>query len=81
MKMNELTLSERIFLDKLNKVNRKFVKNEMQSLWNVCYGYLHKFFDSNLLYKSDEEIAEVLQRVNMEVKPLSNANYKCAKLF
>lgn len=64
MKMCELSLSERDMLDKLNKINQKYEKNETQSLWNVCWGYLHNKFNSNILNETDAEIKKILILVN-----------------
>ncbi len=64
MKMCELSLSERDMLDKLNKINQKYEKNETQSLWNVCWGYLHNKFNSNILNETDSEIEKILKLVN-----------------
>ena len=44
MRMCELSLSERDMLDRLNNINQKYEKDETQSLWNVCWGYLHDKF-------------------------------------
>jgi hypothetical protein len=62
--MCELSLSERDMLDKLNKINQKYEKNETQSLWNVCWGYLHNKFNSNILNETDSEIKKILLLVN-----------------
>ena len=64
MRMCELSLSERDILDKLNKINQKYEKNEVQSLWNVCWGYLHNKFNSNILNETDSEIKNILKLVN-----------------
>lgn len=64
MRMCELSLSERDMLDKLNKINQKYEKNEAQSLWNVCWGYLHNKFNSNILNETDSEIKKILLLVN-----------------
>ena len=64
MRMCELSLSERDMLDKLNKINQKYEKNETQSLWNVCWGYLHNKFNSNILNETDAEIKKILILVN-----------------
>ena len=64
MRMNELTENERDILDKLNAINLKYVKDETQSLWNVCWGYLNNKFNSSILQESDEVIRETLQLVN-----------------
>ena len=64
MRMCELSLSERDMLDKLNEINKKYEKNETQSLWNVCWGYLHNKFNSNILNETDLEIKKILLLVN-----------------
>ena len=64
MRMCELSLSERDMLDKLNEINKKYEKNENQSLWNVCWGYLHNKFNSNILNETDSEIKKILLLVN-----------------
>ena len=64
MRMNELTENERDMLDKLNQINLKYVKDETQSLWNVCWGYLHNKFNSSILQESDEVIKKTLELVN-----------------
>jgi len=64
MRMCELSLSERDMLDKLNKINQKYEKNETISLWNVCWGYLHNKFNSNVLNETDSEIKKILLLVN-----------------
>lgn len=64
MRMCELSLSERDMLDKLNKINQKYEKNETRSLWNVCWGYLHNKFNSNILNETDSEIKKILLLVN-----------------
>lgn len=64
MKMMELTLKEREFLDDVSTVNRKFEKNSKQCLWNVVWGYLHEKFTMSLLNLSDEEIRKTLESVN-----------------
>lgn len=64
MRMCELSLSERDMLDRLNNINQKYEKDETQSLWNVCWGYLHDKFNSNILNETDEEIKNILKLVN-----------------
>lgn len=64
MRMNELSLSEREMLDKVNKINQKYEKNEIQCLWNVCWGYLHNKFNSNILNETETEIKKILLLVN-----------------
>ena len=64
MRMCELSLSERDMLDKLNEINKKYENNETQSLWNVCWGYLHNKFNSNILNETDSEIKKILLLIN-----------------
>ena len=64
MRMNELTEQERCFLDKLNSLILPIVKDETQSLWNVCWGYLNKKFNESILDKPDDEIREILKDIN-----------------
>ena len=71
MNMCELTLQERELLDKVNEINLKLVKNESQSLWNVCWGYLKKKFDDRILNKSDKEIKDILIAVNKEAPKIN----------
>ena len=66
MRMCELTMQERDMLDKVNEINLKLVKNQTQSLWNVCWGYLNKKFDSNILNNPNKEIKDILAKVNSE---------------
>lgn len=66
MKMNELSINERIFLDKVNMINKKYEKDKVQCMWNVCYGYLHKMFDDTLLNRPDSEIESILNEVNLK---------------
>ena len=55
MRMNELTQSEREFLDKVNEVNLRCCKDADISLWNVCKGYL-------------DEIEKVLSELNGDLQ-------------
>lgn len=64
MHMSELTVQERDFLDKVNKVNRKFCKDEQKSLWNVCKGYLNKIFTDNLLDLPEAESKPIFLKIN-----------------
>lgn len=68
MKMNELTMSERTTLDKLNAINLEIESNEAQSLSNVCWGYLHHKFDESLLSEPKSEIKKKLKHIN-EIAP------------
>ena len=70
MRMCELSLSERDMLDKLNDINKKYEKNENQSLWNVCWGYLHNKFNSNILNETDLEIKKILLLVNEQAQKI-----------
>ena len=71
MNMCELTMQERDMLDELNEINLKLVKNESQSLWNVCWGYLQKKFDDKILNKSDKEIKDILKSVNEQAPKIA----------
>ena len=84
MRMSELSLSERDMLDKLNEINKKYEKNETQSLWNVCWGYLHNKFNSNILNEADSEIEKVLLLVNEQVpkiKAEENLNISVDEMY
>ncbi len=70
MRMNELTDSERDFLDRVNIVNQKYCKDPEQSLWNVCKGYLNNEFNSHLLDFTDDGIESILKKVNSNSKPI-----------
>ena len=71
MRMCELSLSERDMLDKLNKINQKYENNETVSLWNVCWGYLHNKFNSNILNETDSEIKKILLLVNEQAPKIN----------
>ena len=64
--MCELTGQEREFLDKVNERNLLVCKDKEQSLWNVCSGYLKGVFNLHLLDSPEEEIEEVLRKINPE---------------
>ena len=64
MHMSELTVQELEFLDKVNKVNRKFCKDEQKSLWNVCKGYLNKIFTDNPLDLPETESKPIFMKIN-----------------
>lgn len=84
MKMCELSLSERDMLDKLNDINKKYEKNETQSLWNVCWGYLHDKFNSNILNETDSEIEKILLLVNEQapkIKAEENLNVSVDEMY
>ena len=84
MRMCELSLSERDMLDKLNEINKKYEKNETQSLWNVCWGYLHNKFNSNILNKTDSEIKKILLLVNEQapkIKTEENLNVSVDEMY
>lgn len=71
-RMCELTGQEREFLDKVNERNLLHCKNKEQSLWNVCSGYLRGVFNMNLLDCPEDEIEEVLNKINPEgIVPVS----------
>lgn len=72
MRMCELSLSERNILDKLNVINQKYEKDETQSLWNVCWGYLHNKFNSNILNETDEEIKKILLSINEQAPKINH---------
>ena len=59
-------------LDKLNVINQKYEKDETQSLWNVCWGYLHNKFNSNILNETDEEIKKILSLVNEQAPKINH---------
>ena len=82
--MCELSLSERDVLDKLNEINKKYEKNENQSLWNVCWGYLHNKFNSNILNETDSEIKKILLLVNEQapkIKVEENLNVSVDEMY
>lgn len=84
MRMCELSLSERDMLDKLNEINKKYEKNETQSLWNVCWGYLHNKFNSNILNETDSEIKKILLLVNEQapkIKAEENLNVSIDEMY
>ena len=84
MRMCELSLSERDMLDKLNEINKKYEKNETQSLWNVCWGYLHNKFNSNILNETDSEIKKILLLVNEQapkIKTEENLNVSLDEMY
>ena len=66
--MNELTQSEREFLDEVNEVNKKYCPDADTSLWNVCKGYLNGKIRSNFLDLPENEIKEILCELN-GIKP------------
>ena len=84
MRMCELSLSERDMLDKLNEINKKYEKNETQSLWNVCWGYLHNKFNSNILNETDSEIKKILLLVNeqaLKINAEENLNVSVDEMY
>ena len=84
MRMCELSLSDRDQLDKLNEINRKYEKNETQSLWNVCWGYLHNKFNSNILNETDSEIKKILLLVNEQapkIRAEENLNVSVDEMY
>ena len=68
MRMSELTQQEREVLDTLNEFNLKNcgIKNDSQSLWNVCWGYLNNKFTTRLVQEPDKVIIDTLREVNKE---------------
>ena len=84
MRMCELSLSERDMLDRLNNINQKYEKDETQSLWNVCWGYLHNKFNSNILNETDSEIKKILLLVNEQapkIKMEENLNVSVDEMY
>lgn len=84
MRMCELSLSERDMLDKLNEINKKYEKNEIQSLWNICWGYLHNKFNSNILNETDSEIKKILLLINEQapkIKAEENLNISVDEMY
>ena len=84
MRMCELSLSERDMLDKLNEINKKYEKNETQSLWNVCWGYLNNKFNSNILNETDSEIKKILLLINEQapkIKAEENLNVSVDEMY
>lgn len=67
MRMNELTQSEREFLDRVNEVNQKYCSDKDVSLWNVCKGYLTGKIKDDFLDLPEEEIEKVLAELNGEL--------------
>lgn len=67
MRMNELTDSERGFLDEVNQVNLNYCKDPDISLWNVCKGYLTGKIKNDFLDLPKEEIEKVLAELNGEL--------------
>lgn len=73
MKMCELTEQERDVLDKLNEFNLKNcgIKNDSQSLWNVCWGYLNSKFTVHLIDEPNKVIIDKLREVNKEAPKIT----------
>ena len=67
MRMNELTQSEREFIDEVNKVNLQYCKDPDISLWNVCKGYLTGKIKNDFLDLPSDEIESVLAELNGEL--------------
>ena len=67
MRMNELTQSEREFLDDVNQVNLQYCKDPDISLWNVCKGYLTGKIKNDFLDLPSDEIEKVLAELNGEL--------------
>ena len=84
MKMCELTMQERNMLDEVNKINLKLVKNETQSLWNVCWGYLNNKFKDTILNNDTNEIKKILKTVNEQAPKITaeeNINVSVDEMF
>ena len=64
LRMNELTQSEREFLDKVQLRSKKYNNDESKSLWNVCNAYLSGKIKDNFLSLPDDEIESVLMEIN-----------------
>ena len=67
MRMNELTDSERGFLDEVNAVNLQYCKDPDVSLWNVCKGYLTGKIKNDFLDLPSDEIEKILAELNGEL--------------
>ena len=78
MRMNELTENERDILDKLSTINLKLIKDEVQSLWNVCWGYLNNKFNSSLIQESEDTIIETLKELNAIAPMVKHSDNKIA---
>lgn len=68
MRMNELTQSEREFLDEVNEVNLRYCKDADISLWNVCKGYLTGKIKNDFLDLPEDEIEKVLSSLNGDLQ-------------
>lgn len=68
MRMNELTQSEREFLDKVNEVNLRYCEDPDISLWNVCKGYLTGKIKNDFLDLPEDEIEKVLSELNGDLQ-------------
>ena len=82
--MCELTMQERDMLDEVNKINLKLVKNETQSLWNVCWGYLNNKFKDTILNNDTNEIKKILKTVNEQAPKITaeeNINVSVDEMF
>ena len=73
MRMSELTEQERETLDKLNEFNLEKcgIKNDSQSLWNVCWGYLNNKFTIHLIDEPNKVIIDKLREVNKEAPKIT----------
>lgn len=73
MRMNELNENEREVLDRLNEFNLKncSIKNDSQSLWNVCWGYLNGKFTIHLIDEPNKVIIDKLREVNKEAPKIT----------
>ena len=78
IRMNELTQSEREFLDEVNEINKKYCPDADTSLWNVCKGYLSGKIRSDFLALPEEEIKATLKELNgkdfIEKKTIKKSN-------
>lgn len=86
MRMSGLTYQERTVLDSLNEFNLKKcgIKNDSQSLWNVCWGYLNNKFTTELIQEPDKVIIDTLREVNKEapkIKTEENLDVKVDEMY
>ena len=81
MRMNELTESERGFLDEVNKVNLQYCKDPDISLWNVCKGYLTGKIKNDFLDLPSDEIEKVLAELNGELHIRSTSVKKTSNML
>ena len=86
MRMSGLTQQEREVLDSLNEFNLKRcgIKNDSQSLWNVCWGYLNNKFTIELIQEPDKVIIDTLREVNKEapkIRAEENLDVKVGEMY